>query len=61
MHSAGKLLGMDGARLLHEIPDADLALFGSIEFAAGALGLGQVGGVQIGPSRRSRGPRRPSR
>jgi len=51
MYWAGKTSGMDAAPLLDEIPDTDLALFASIELAAGVLGLPQYSGVQVGPRR----------
>jgi hypothetical protein len=46
--------GMDAARLLDEIPDTDLALFGAIELAAGVLGLPQSSGVRVGRASRRR-------
>ena len=55
MYWAGKMLGMAGTALLAEIPETDLALFGSIELAAGVLGLPEYSGVQVGQrSRRER-------
>jgi hypothetical protein len=52
MYWAGKTRAMDGAALLEEIPDTDLALLASIELAAGVLGLPECSGVRIGPARR---------
>jgi len=54
MYWAGQTLGMGGTALLAEIPDSDIALFGSIELAAGVLGLPEYSGVQTGRSLRPR-------
>jgi hypothetical protein len=51
---AKRMSGMDAARLLDEIPDTDLALFGAIELAAGVLGLPQSSGVRVGRASRRR-------
>ena len=55
MYWAGKMWGMGGTALRREIPDADLAIFGSIELATGVLDLPEDSGVRMGErSRRER-------
>jgi hypothetical protein len=45
LYAAGRYEGASGARLLDRIPDAALRLFARIEFAAGCVGLDQIGGI----------------
>jgi hypothetical protein len=58
MYWAGKKSGKEAEPLLAEILDPDFALLASIELAAGALGLPQEWGVQMGRHRRRSDERR---
>lgn len=47
MYFAGKIKGAEAIALIDQIPDEDIAILASIEFAAGILGLEQHSGVRM--------------
>jgi hypothetical protein len=47
MYWAGRISGRQAESLLTEIPDTDISLLATIEFAAGLLGLGEPFGVRM--------------
>ncbi len=48
LYWAGKITGKEAQKLLGEIPDPDMALLATMDFAAGLLGIPQYTGIQIG-------------
>jgi uncharacterized protein (TIGR03435 family) len=60
LFKAGRHDGRAGAGYLERVPDTDLRVLASIEFAAALAGLPQVGGITIGPGRRGVRPAEPA-